>query len=215
MQAVTELLQGSIELRRGRRRSVELTLEEGRLVARAPRRVPRHELDPVLEDLREQLLRRLRRRRVFDDAALEARARRVARLHLSDQRLPPFTVRFSRRQRKRWGSCTVHADCGEIRVSAQLQGHPNWVLDHILLHELAHLVVPDHGPRFQRLIERSPDHDRGRGYFEALETVDLLGQELGSVALSAAPLEPVSVAVDLPLFAPRRDERSSREGPGV
>ena len=207
MPAVTELLRGSIEVRRGRRRSVELTLEGGVLVARAPHRLPRRELDPVLEELRERLERRLRARRVFDDDALGRRARAVVRRHLADQTLPPYGVRFSRRQRKRWGSCTVHADRGEIRISALLQGHPNWVLDHILLHELAHLVVSDHGPRFQRLIERSPDHDRGRGYFEALESLDLLGQELGSVN-APAPVESVSTPVELPLFAPRPEAQS-------
>ncbi len=168
------LLSQSIDVRRARRRSVELSLEAGRLVARVPSRMARRDFEPLLEELRGQLLDRLSRQRVFDDDALLRRAHEVQRRHLRDQVLGSFEVRFSRRQRKRWGSCTRRPGGGRIRISARLIGHPNWVLDHILLHELSHLIHPNHGPEFQKLVQRSPDHERGQGYLEALESVDLL-----------------------------------------
>jgi hypothetical protein len=137
-------------------------------------------LDEALRSLRVQLWEDLRRKRVFDPAALLGCATRVARDRLADLDLPPYEVRFSRRQNRRWGSCTHDpaAPMGRIRISERLRGHPVWVLEHLLLHELIHLRVPDHGPRFRALMERCPHRERAEGYLEALEGLALLGAEL-------------------------------------
>jgi hypothetical protein len=192
---------------------VELRLEEGRLVARVPRRISAQELAPVLSGLRRQLWRGLARSRVFDEARLDALAREVVRCRLDDLDLPPFTVRFSRRQRRRWGSCSSDGRNGSIRISERLRGHPAWVLEHLLLHELIHLRVPDHGPRFQALLERCPHRQRAEGYLEALEGLQLLGQETpeGAALLARlrtrvevdaqeASIPPSDGIADLPLF---------------
>jgi YgjP-like, metallopeptidase domain len=172
-----ELLASPIEVRRGRRRTIELSLEFGRLVGRVPKRMARSDFEPVLEDMRQELCDRVRSHRVFDDDALQRRADIVARQFLSDQPLGHFEVSFSRRQKKRWGSCTRTEDGGRVRISSRLLGHPNWIFDHLLLHELSHIVHANHGPEFQALLLRSPDHERGQGYLEALESLDLLGTD--------------------------------------
>ncbi len=154
---------------------MEVALENGCFVARVPLRASESKLQPVLTRLRAQLWERLRRESVYDQPTLEQRAHRMARQHLADLDLPPFTVRFSRRQNKRWGSCTFDGKAGRIRISAHLLGHPNWVVDAVLLHELIHLVVFDHGPRFQSLLARDPLRDRALGYLEALENLDRVG----------------------------------------
>ena len=169
-----------IRIVRERRRTIELTLQDGRLVAHVPRRISLRELQQALPPLRASLWKQLNGRSVFDDATLQQRAERVAAARLSDLRLPRFTVRFSTRQQKRWGSCTVGRKPGgqlegSIRISARLRGHPGWLLDHLLLHELAHLVVIDHGPRFQQLMRRSPHYDRAEGYLEALVHLEQVG----------------------------------------
>ena len=53
-----------------------------------------------------------------------------------------------------------------IRLSTRLQGMPTYVVDYVLLHELAHLVVPDHGPRFWALLESYPRTERARGFLD-------------------------------------------------
>lgn len=93
------------------------------------------------------------------DPALTARAEAIAAAHLDAAvpggRLPrPVSVTWSTRQRRRWGSCTPAR--GTIRLSAQLRGMPDWVVDAVLGHELVHLAEPGHGPRFQALVDRLP-----------------------------------------------------------
>ena len=45
---------------------------------------------------------------------------------------------------------------------------PGWVLDSVLIHELAHIAEPNHGPAFQELISRYELAERASGYLMAL-----------------------------------------------
>jgi len=152
-----------IRVLRGRRRTVELSIESGRLVARAPLRISRPALEETLGELRHKLWEHLQRQGVFNDGALLDRAEIVVDRFLGDQPIPPFSVRFSSRQKRRWGSCTVEHDSGRVRVTSRLMGHPNWVLDHVVLHEIIHLVHPNHGPEFQELLRRDARFERASG----------------------------------------------------
>jgi predicted metal-dependent hydrolase len=77
----------------------------------------------------------------------------------------PSSVEWSSRQMQRWGSCTPES--GRIRVSDRLATMPPWVLDSVLIHELAHLEVPGHGPGFQMLVSRYELTERAKGYLIA------------------------------------------------
>lgn len=78
----------------------------------------------------------------------------------------PESIRWSKTQRQRWGSCTVQR--GDIRISDRLVDVPPWVLDHVIVHELAHLVVADHSPAFEALVNRNPLAERATGYLMAV-----------------------------------------------
>jgi predicted metal-dependent hydrolase len=41
------------------------------------------------------------------------------------------------------------------------------VLDYVIVHELAHLVVPGHGRKFWGLVDRYPRAERARGWLMA------------------------------------------------
>lgn len=76
----------------------------------------------------------------------------------------PAGIEWSDRQMRRWGSCSGE---GRIRISNRLADMPDWVLDSVIVHELAHLEVADHGPRFKALVGRYELAERAKGYLLA------------------------------------------------
>jgi hypothetical protein len=54
---------------------------------------------------------------------------------------------------------------------------PGWVVDYVLVHELAHLLVPGHGPRFWELVSGYPKAERARGYLEGIAAAVHLSAE--------------------------------------
>jgi predicted metal-dependent hydrolase len=95
------------------------------------------------------------------DRQLEGRATTLAKRY----GLPaPATVAWSDRQGQRWGSCTPSSRT--IRISRRLSEAPAWVLDYVLVHELAHLVIPRHDAKFRALVGRYPRAERAQGFLE-------------------------------------------------
>jgi predicted metal-dependent hydrolase len=108
------------------------------------------------------LVRRLSRQYRSQHIDLGARAASLATRY----RLPrPATVVWSDRQRSRWGSCSPAT--GEVRLSRRLAEWPSWVLDYVIVHELAHLVEANHSPAFHALVNRYPRAERARGFLLA------------------------------------------------
>ncbi|MFE5587943.1 M48 family metallopeptidase [Kitasatospora sp. NPDC056531] len=157
---------GRVEVRRSARRSrtVSAYREGDRTVVLIPARMSHAEEQRWVAQMLEKLAAQ-ERRRILGDDALMARARELSEAYLGG-RAQPAQVRWVTNQNSRWGSCTPSE--GTIRLSHRLQGMPEYVLDYVLLHELAHLLVPDHGPAFWALLEAYPRTERARGYLEGV-----------------------------------------------
>lgn len=108
-------------------------------------------------------------KRTLGDAELIARAERLSEQYFGG-RARPLSVRWVTNQNTRWGSCTPAE--GSIRLSHRIQGMPEYVVDYVLLHELAHLLVPGHGPRFWELLEAYPKTERARGFLEGVAAAE-------------------------------------------
>jgi predicted metal-dependent hydrolase len=158
-----------VEVRRSqrRRRTVSAYRDGERVVVLIPDRFSRAEETEWVERMLARLAAREERIRRTDGELL-ARALRLTSRYLPDYvaRVAPTSVRWVTNQNGRWGSCTP--DDGTIRISDRIQEMPDWVIDYVLLHELAHLVVPSHNTRFWELVSRYPKAERARGYLEGI-----------------------------------------------
>jgi len=153
-----------VEVRRSKRRrkTVSAYRDGDRIVVLLPARMTRAEERHWVEVMTKRLAERDRRHQLTDHELL-ARARELSRRHLGG-RARPASVRWVDNQRSRWGSCTVEDRA--IRLSTRLRGMPEYVTDYVLLHELAHLIVADHSPRFWALLESFPRTERARGFLD-------------------------------------------------
>jgi len=167
------LFPAPVEVRRStrRRRTVSAYRDGDRTVVLIPARMSRAEERRWVSVMLERLARQDARLRPSDDELME-RAQDLSLRHLYG-RARPASVRWVTNQGSRWGSCTP-AD-RTIRLSTRLQGMPSWVVDYVLVHELAHLLEAGHGPGFWALVERFPRTERARGYLEGVSATAELG----------------------------------------
>lgn len=112
---------------------------------------------------------RAERRRRPDDAELARRAYRLSTQYLSGRALPT-SVRWVDNQRSRWGSCTPSD--GSIRISSRLRQLPGYVLDYVIVHELAHLLARGHDRQFWDLVARYPQSERARGFLDGVAVAE-------------------------------------------
>jgi predicted metal-dependent hydrolase len=155
-----------VEVRRSarRRRTVSAYRDGDRTVVLIPARMSRAEEREWVTVMLERLAKQDKRLRPSDRDLL-ARATELSRTWLAG-RAKPASVRWVGNQGSRWGSCTPVDRT--IRLSSRLQGMPSWVVDYVLVHELAHLLVPGHGPDFWALVDEFPRTERARGYLEGV-----------------------------------------------
>lgn len=52
----------------------------------------------------------------------------------------------------RWGSCTPKTR--KIRINVRLAAYPPECLEYVVAHELTHILVPNHSPKFHELVQR-------------------------------------------------------------
>jgi predicted metal-dependent hydrolase len=141
-----------------RRKTVQAFLSGDVITVHVPARMSEAEQAEHVDSLVARLLRRHRSGAV--DLATRAGS-------LADRYgLPrPRRILWSDNQRSRWASCA--AATGDIRVSRRLADFPPWVLDYVLVHELAHLIESNHSRAFWNLVARYPRAERARGYLMA------------------------------------------------
>lgn len=154
-----------VEVRRSarRRRTVSGYQADGRLVILVPARMSRREEEEHITAMVQRLRQPARQHR--SDEVLQARAAQLSQRYI-DGAPRPAGVRWVANQSRRWGSCTPST--GQIRLSERLRGMPGYVVDYVLLHELAHLVEPDHGRAFWALLAAYPDLLRAQAYLDGV-----------------------------------------------
>jgi predicted metal-dependent hydrolase len=143
-----------VRISKRRKKTSEAKWVAGRIVVSVPAHLSLESRQKTVDWLVERLLTRHQLQSGLTDDDLLARA-----IELSDRYLVgahPVSVRWVTNQTARWGSCSYYS--GHIRVSHRLRAVPEWVLDSVLVHEVAHLTHADHSPAFHKLAGTYPRH---------------------------------------------------------
>lgn len=149
---------------RRRRRTVAARLRSGVLELLVPDWMPRAERERWAEEMRQRIERRMERARPSDHK-LGERARALNDRHFGG-RLRWTSIAFADMSHL-WGSCTFTT--GAIRIANRAASLPEWVIDYLVVHELAHLEHSDHGPAFHEMENRYPLTERARGFLMAID----------------------------------------------
>jgi predicted metal-dependent hydrolase len=151
-------MQIAVKRSQRRHKTVQARMVDGVLEIAIPGRMSAAEEQHWVEVMRARFTR-------GQAAAAVDLPRRAAKLAAAYGLTPPHEVVWSERQKTLWGSCTPTT--GRVRIATRVAAFPDWVLDYVIVHELAHLTRPDHGPAFWKLVNRYPLAERARGYLLA------------------------------------------------
>ncbi len=148
-----------------RRKTIQARMVNGAMEVLAPAKIS----DAALADHIIRLQAKLEKRAaVRDDASLNARADYLNNKYFGGD-LSWDSISYSSRQERRRGSCSFYEKT--IRISQRLAKMPQWVEDYVIVHELAHLLQPNHGKKFKALVRRYPLAERAIGFLIASETL--------------------------------------------
>ena len=156
--ARTAVPEVEVRISKRRKKTSEAKWVGGRIVVSLPAHLDGENRQKTIDWLVDRLLTRHRLQSGLDDDGLLARAIELSDRYLVGAR--PASVRWVTNQTARWGSCSFSS--GDIRLSHRLRVVPEWVLDSVLVHEVAHLTHPDHSPAFHAARRRLPA-SRGSG----------------------------------------------------
>ena len=152
---------------RSARKTVSIQLlPGGEVVVRAPNRMPKREIERVLEEKRGWIEAHLPRlpepQPKLTDTQLQALTRQAGEV------LPEIAAHFApmvgvdygritiRAQRTRWGSCSAE---GNLNFNCLLMLMPDDVMEYVVVHELCHRKEMNHSARFWAEVERVlPDY---------------------------------------------------------
>jgi hypothetical protein len=143
------------------------------ILLRLPPRFPRQDVPHLLAQIEKKLQREARRRQKRTDADLKQRADQLIRESFGKP-VPYSSIRWVNTMQNRLGSCTNGGPTdGDIRLSDRMKDWPAWLVDYIIIHELAHRLHSDHSRAFWAEVRTAyprTDEARGwvRGFFYAL-----------------------------------------------
>lgn len=159
-------LQVELTRKRVKRMNMRIKAPDGRIVISAPYIVSDKDVIAFVRSKRDWIDKAVYRTRAksaahpepADKKEKEARRRDLrrrieARLPVIEKatglRCSGWTVRD---MHTRWGSCNTQTH--HINLSLMLATRSDTELDYVILHELVHTVVPNHGPEFYALMDR-------------------------------------------------------------
>ena len=151
---------------RRRKRTVSARLVKDILLVRAPANIPEVRLQKAIGELKSRIERKQLREELNSQENLAERAEEFNREYFGN-RLKITSIEYVTGQNSKFGCCNYRTGC--IRISHRISAMPKWVRDYLIIHELAHLVEPNHSKAFWDIVNRYKLSERARGYLMAQE----------------------------------------------
>jgi predicted metal-dependent hydrolase len=142
---------------------------DGGILLRVPYRLPNKHIPGLLDTIAERLKRQQRVAAKRTDADLQQRAQYINRTHFGGQ-IEWNAIRWVAPMKTRLGSCTSGGNTdGHIRISKEIATWPQWVVDYVIAHEMAHRVHANHSTAFWEFLENAyPLTERARGFIKGV-----------------------------------------------
>lgn len=147
-----------------RRRTAGAKLKGSVMHVSVPYSVSEEHLARLLISFKEKFNKTLLRKKLNFNKPLHEVAERLNKKYFAGS-LNVGSIQYVTNQVRKFGCCYI--DDASIRISHHIAAMPAWVRDYVVMHELAHLVVPNHSKAFWDIISRYELAERARGFLIA------------------------------------------------
>ena len=156
-----------VKIIRSRRRSrtVSARIVKDILVVRAPLAISQGHLERIIADFKIKFKRKKLKDELNKRENLSGMAASLNERYF-DNALKISSIEYVTDQRSKFGCCNYTT--ASIRISHRVSTMPAWVQEYVVLHEMAHLIEPNHSRSFWKIVSRYTLAERARGYLIAL-----------------------------------------------
>jgi len=150
---------------RRRKRTVSARMNKDILVVNAPAWLPEERLGKIVADFTSKFEKKRIKEELDKKQSLPEIAARLNNRYFGNK-LKINSIEYVTGQRSKFGCCDYRS--AAIRISHRIGLMPEWVRDYVIIHEMAHLIEPNHGSLFWDIVSRYKLTERARGYLMAV-----------------------------------------------
>ncbi|OIO35263.1 MAG: hypothetical protein AUJ74_07420 [Candidatus Omnitrophica bacterium CG1_02_44_16] len=148
-----------------RKRTVSARVVNDTLLVRAPMAISGEHLEKIIDSLKSRFERKKIKEELDRREDLSQIAARLNEEYFGNQ-LKINSVEYVSNQTSRLGCCNYRS--ANIRISHRVGTMPAWVRDYVLIHEMSHLIEPNHSKAFWNIVSRYRLAERARGFIMAV-----------------------------------------------
>ena len=147
-----------------RLRTISARLVKDVLLVNAPAIISQERLETAIADFKLKFERKKLKENLDRNQNLADKASKLNKKYFGNK-LRISSVEYVTNQNSKFGCCNCRS--AGIRISHKIGLMPGWVRNYVLIHEMAHLIEPNHNKRFWDIVSRYKLAERARGFLIA------------------------------------------------
>jgi hypothetical protein len=147
-----------------RKKTIHARLRNGIMEVIAPVDISEKRLKEVIDNFKRRFEKREKEAQLNRESQLLKRAQELNKRYFGGK-LQIKNIRYSARQTRKFG--VAYPNRNTIIINGCLNKMPQWVEDYVIIHELAHLIYPNHSKEFWNEVKKYPKAERAIGYLMA------------------------------------------------
>ena len=151
-----------------RLRTVSARLVKDLLLINAPLILSQERLDKIIAGFKSKFARKMLKEELSKEHNLSDLASKLNKRYFGNK-LKVESIEYVTSQNSKFGCCNYNS--AQIRISHRIGLMPEWVRRYVLIHEMAHLIEPNHSRAFWDIVYRYKLTERARGYLMAVGKV--------------------------------------------
>lgn len=166
----TETMEVKVIRSPDRKKTIQARMVGDTLVVHLPLGLHREDEKKIIVEMKEKIEKKKQKSQLNKDDFLIKKFHQFNEKYFQGK-LKINSIKFVTNQERVRGSCTPNK--GTIRVSHKLLNMPKWVLDYVIMHEMTHLVYPNHSKEFWVKVGEYEFTERARGFLMGKGIVEM------------------------------------------